>query len=509
MINKYEYPPSHQMLNHSPLERNSHFFAKGKADFGDLKVDCEFEVAYSHNCEIIVILYLELKNYLSLYWEKSDSADSNDYQLGVGLIPHTKIEKISGRDLRLDLEIVVDEAFLLGSINQPLVYVANSVTITDFHINAIGEYHSPEFYLVGVDIDTRIMSHYEFEIGGNEKKIWYEPIAQDLQREYDNQAIAKLVIPTDCVPANWTVDDIADLWCALFSLATGRDVRWVNKTTHNRTSASTVWRRRSNVFGSRTIQGMIPDVYPGLRSENLTNFINRCFQTAFLGDIRPETIADYIRAIRYYIQYQMITRRGEDQARLITSLTEEVIQKWQRHKQKSTSTNEEESSEELCIDSFPQLQSEDETNALLDRAKVDVKRWVNEVIVSGRENTLKPSERRKHIKDRIIYYIKKELPRPSFGDKLKMLFAESKLSQIWFEKNVKHRITPFVKVRNCVLHTGEFPTKNIKKWNWYYNNMLMMLPLIVFALFEYEGPYIDLIKFWSEIVEDPSVDEGL
>ncbi len=44
----YEYPPSYHILNHSPFEKESHFFARGEADFRDIQVNCEFEIVYTH-----------------------------------------------------------------------------------------------------------------------------------------------------------------------------------------------------------------------------------------------------------------------------------------------------------------------------------------------------------------------------------------------------------------------------------------------------------------------------
>jgi len=74
---KYEYPPSHYIQSYAPFDETSHFVVVGKAEFDEVTVDCEFEVVYTHNCEIIVILYFSQQTVWQLFWHKTPSAASN------------------------------------------------------------------------------------------------------------------------------------------------------------------------------------------------------------------------------------------------------------------------------------------------------------------------------------------------------------------------------------------------------------------------------------------------
>ena len=51
------------------FDETSHFVVTGTAEFQELTVDCEFEVVYTHNCEIIIALYVERDTSLELFMQ--------------------------------------------------------------------------------------------------------------------------------------------------------------------------------------------------------------------------------------------------------------------------------------------------------------------------------------------------------------------------------------------------------------------------------------------------------
>src|SRR5258708_7568723 len=53
----YDYPPSKHILAFGPLQEESHFYGTGFAEFEIGSLECEFEIAYTHDCRIVIICY--------------------------------------------------------------------------------------------------------------------------------------------------------------------------------------------------------------------------------------------------------------------------------------------------------------------------------------------------------------------------------------------------------------------------------------------------------------------
>src|SRR5260221_6513423 len=67
----YEYPPSKQIQEYGPLAQGSHFYAEGKVEFLDHRaIDCSFEVGYSQDCKIAIVLYLPFDTMMSIFGTK-------------------------------------------------------------------------------------------------------------------------------------------------------------------------------------------------------------------------------------------------------------------------------------------------------------------------------------------------------------------------------------------------------------------------------------------------------
>src|SRR5579859_3860959 len=66
----YDFPPSKHILEFGPLEADSHFYARGTAQFDVAEVNCDFEVAYTQDCRVVVVAYLEDENYLLVFGNK-------------------------------------------------------------------------------------------------------------------------------------------------------------------------------------------------------------------------------------------------------------------------------------------------------------------------------------------------------------------------------------------------------------------------------------------------------
>lgn len=489
-MGSYEYPPSSHLLNHGPIEPKSHFFVQGVAHFDDSDVDCEFEVAYTQNCHIMIILYIKFEQFQDLYMTKSVNGADVSYSLDAGPIRNSTIRKLSGKAVQSNSNIEVEDCSLLnlGFGEMPLVFRANRLKVINTVPYATEHSVGSTFEIMGLDIPTKFLNVYDFSVGDNGEHISIEPIAVGMERDYDNQAIAKLVIPSNAVVTGWTDDQVASLWCAMMSLALGQDIRWINSSLLNsETEVVTTWVRHSQVFGQQKINRLIPSFPYDLSDKRLAKFIKSIFASISRGDVSATAASDYIEAVHRYVQYQMITTQGLDQARLITTSIEELVNKWQQHSGLP----------------FEPLVTEVELAALLLRADDDMKAWFSDIITTGTAEESNLSKRRKALRGKVKSYLKNELVRSSFEDRLKVLFREN-TSTPWFTAHVKSRLSPFVVTRNYVVHGGGFPTERTKEWYWYYYNMLMILPLIVFALFRYNGAYIDLIQEWAHIVEEPS-----
>lgn len=481
----YEYPPSRHMQSFAPFDQDSHYFASGQAEFDELKVECDFEVIYTHNCEPIVALYLKSKDAMELFWRKHIEEKGNTHHTMGGPIPHPTFTRLSGIDKRFGYEIIVENGHLqsLGGSEIPPTFAANTIYRIDRRSTITKNYSYKEhfvFELTGIDFETDFLYELQFPISDEKTPLTLQVIYKQV-RLYDNQPLVRLLIPKNSVPDQWDSESLADLWCAFVSLAIGRDVRWVEMENPTDESITVKWQYRNNVFGTRSFTGLISTLPLRLDSEPTTEFLRRCFAKVQSGEITSELASKYTLAIRHYITYRMLRHRPEDEARLIGTTVEELLTIWEVSQNIQTETHA----------------TFEEANGLW---KAMQQAAYNHINTFPNDN-----QRRRKIKDRLSYLVRQELPRFRFEDRLERYFEHVILGmpEGWYEANVSIGLPYFVTTRDHVVHTGRFQTEEPKIKNWHYFNLLMMLPLMVFALFHFDEEFIDLREYWQDAAEAP------
>lgn len=99
------------------------------------------------------------------------------------------------------------------------------------------------------------------------------------------------------------------------------------------------------------------------------------------------------------------------------------------------------------------------------------------------------------VEEQIISKIK-ELNRPSFGFSLERMLADLEINF------TKSDLTHFVKIRNSLVHTGSFTSK--EKWKE-FTFILSMLDRIFLGMLSYHGEYLDIANNFTRISTKVSI----
>lgn len=492
---KYEYPPSKHIRAFAPLDDTSHVHASGRVEFDDIEVPCTFEAVYTHNCEVVVAIYLDSSAYREVFFKKTQQEGSVTYSIGGKPLRNTHFRRLTGVDSYLQREVSIEDGYLrsLGGTESPTIFIANKMLIIDTRESTLENqerHHAHLFYLTGIDFDTAFVHQQVFPIGDNPQQLTLERIYRH-ERRFDNDTLVRLIVPNVVLPNGWSPYQIADLWCALVSLAIGRDVRWTCVENANDERIAILWKHRTNVLGLNRFQGLISLVFFESESAQVIEFIKRCFAAVQKGKITPVFAETITPIIRNYVSYRLIQQRSVDTARLVTTSVEELLFYWEKTR-----------------GLLPPIIDEDEKLAILTGIDTDaLTTLIKTAITSPTKLEPKLGERRRDVHARIRRYLKKELAFPMAEDKIRILFRESSITDEWFDSHVQRRLDPFRVTRNAVVHNGSFPDENPRVNTWYFYNALMIFPLIIFALFGYDGFYIDLMEYWKDAIEPPQLSE--
>jgi hypothetical protein len=237
----YDYPPSQQLRQYEPFEPNSHFYVRGKCHLDSKKYPCDFEVAYTLDGEIYVICYLGSTALHELFGIPMQ----NEMPWKMYAPKEERIlVDFSGIDLRSGLKVRVNQAVSLQNgislsawlNDRAPIFVANSFELTQTDKDVL--YNNPppsdsiDFELLNVASSSIFHYTTPIEIKIGRSHVLYLKPAQQSDNKSSSVENSVLMIPRKSIPLGWSAEDIADIWCAAISVATGRDIRWIVKHTH-------------------------------------------------------------------------------------------------------------------------------------------------------------------------------------------------------------------------------------------------------------------------------------
>lgn len=484
----YDYPPSGTIQRFGPFEEESHFYGKGvlysEKGFGHLQggkvvttFRCMFEVAYTHDCEIIVICYDDSaiqQSYLRTNWGTFEVDEPNI------------CEKLVGIDLRQELLITIKQLVLIGSRftigvgrESYKYYKVNSFEVISRAKNIPSTEPPPPRYQIS-GLDVRSTSPIDFPVTTDvDHHIKLVPQLKTEDLIYTNQRVADLIFPESFQLAGWTHDNIADFWCALMSVATGRDIQWISRSHPiiRDILQSKLWQRRiikGDYKGHSYIAEFASDI------NETRSFIQSAFEFVATSHISYDDVQTYMDNVREYIHYLTLTRSGEGIVRLVSTLTEAILHRWESNsgfkREKKLTKTQRKSLVEAVKKTLGELSDPDLNSA---------------VFVARVENILNNN-----------------INIQSFYDLLESFFA-SYGHDPRKDKLLQKRLKAFVQTRNSVAHDGlfawhnpkydkrkltRFGRKTVDQLSYEYWNALSVIPLILFCLIGYEGAYHDPIS---------------
>jgi hypothetical protein len=466
-MQRYDYPPSGYIKKFEPFEPNSHFYVRGNCHFEGKKYRCEFEVAYTLNGNIYIVAYFKHRVLLELFGIPV-SETSNSISFFVSKKQSICVD-FSGKDARYGLQVQVSKAISIssgmGAPERPTVFTAEKFTLVlkDPYVLENHPLTSDffEFELVNVSNPLGLFNDYEFASD--------PPLRLRFPKENEKEN-AILIVPRQAVPASWDADVIADMWCSAITLATGIDVNWILKYSRTPRSIICQYKRRSTIVRHRKTYGVIAANPFWEQDKNLHVFVSKIFEQIQSGAITMEAAREYSRIMRLFVEYQLISNRAETHARLLTTTVEELVGHWERFNK--------------------QVVKSAVTSADADKIWGHLQPFIEKSF---------PAENRDKIKERLATACKQEIVRPSFKKRLLNIFDEGKNSEEWIKKCAESKIKDFVDTRNKIVHEGRFSDKNSGKILQHYYNMIMILPLLIFSVFGYDGQFIDLGEKYKKI----------
>ena len=489
----YTYPPSKHVLQYGDIEENSHFFCEGVAFIDDYRIGktkCFFEVAYLQSAQIIVVCYFSSSN----YWVEPKH--------------YYNCSKIIGRDIKSGLLVVAEGLYARGYHQENLPSEKASVKFNarcfrtfippnkkiehedEFSVNySVSSIDFPQWLdqkSKYADDDAR--GRIVFPL--NEKnKLILLAVRTPEQKLYDNHWTGRLSVYIEPMPDGWTDIDIVDFWCAIMSLALGRDIQFTSflKPLPFKKYRYSTWQAR-HLNGAGEFTPVIARFGLGSRQDVniLVNYVQQMFSGVLDGRISCSSAHNYTHIIRQYVNYRIIsTTTGEGRARLIATLTEELLHWWERAnnlKPENLISRSERTELEKII-----------KNTMTERAED----YLNTENLTNRDRII----------ERVIDLIHRNIRDVTLVERFRYLFASYEHSL--GSNKLGKRIRAFKDTRDSIAHVGLFSHANPEynherlvqfcsqeehRLQHEYENTLMMIPLMIFTIFGYSGKYIDLLQ---------------
>lgn len=500
----YDYPPSRYILQFGPLQENSHYYCEGIAFFnirGFTKLKCEFEVAYTQECKVIAACYFP--DYRSLMRGVRGRWYEECYKI-IGRAKRSRLNIIFERDMEVKVTNVH-----LGVLPAPLSYsiLFSGSCYTVFTKSSHTDATHPQrkgFHVTGLDFSLSfndpeaVSKGVAFNVGNQENApIKLFPMFTNQTPEYLNQATGYLTIKEELIPNKWTDIGTADLWCALASLALGRDVQWVAYSSTSTQGTAMTWVTK-NVRGRSKFHALIiDDLVLGEEWEKLKRFISTNMNGIIENQIRNNELSEYIHLIRTYVDYSAIIGISkESRTRLLATLTEELLYLWEKFSKSTASRiitrRERRKIDELIADTLH--------------------REIDTILIESSQN-------REAIIQKIIKIIQNNM-RPDFRERLTFFFESHQ--QLPTNYELAKRIKAFVDTRNAIAHQGVFAWANDEtskkklqklcpkpehQTRHEYENVIMFIPIMCLCIFSYDGPYYDMLygeqKWWVSQMPPP------
>ncbi|MEL6407825.1 MAG: HEPN domain-containing protein [Chloroflexota bacterium] len=505
----YSYPPSDNLLSLGNIVNQSNFYAQGIIFLRDnIKVNCKFEIGYTQSGAVVVVCYFPRTVSYQSEHKKERLKPLNDYIVA---------SKILGRDFRYEYMICAENLFQRKmstsfGINSgtTIIFTAKCfrVYISDKDLRKADseEYRifHPTYGIVGIDFpfwftnDVKLEHYetnsYDFKIK-TDFYISLSHIRKPKDRQYDNQVTGKASVHKP-IELNWDSDEVMDYWCSLFSLATGRNVRWIENATRvthwNVDYLQRNWRGQ-HLHGIQNFVSLMI-AHGGLGLSNNWKLIEDLIKSAFIavlsGRITIDDARDIVEVINFYVDYRLaLTETTEGEMLLLCALTEYMLKIWEKSTGISTfqdtGITEEESEEMRSI-----------LSKLVDENK--------QIFLNEKDETLY-----KKIKSKLLNQVSHHPKQKTYEQRLLTLFRECEFiskGQFPIDKMIK----AFLKTRHAITHDGEFAHMNTsvnKKHLIQFGannnkgvqigceiaNVRQMIPLMIFAMIGYEGEYVDLI----------------
>ncbi|MBE2196867.1 MAG: hypothetical protein IAE83_22040 [Anaerolinea sp.] len=481
-MNGYDYPPSQPILAYGPLHEGSHFFAEGEIKFATGTFKCEFEVAYTHECRIIVVCYLPQPSLVkALYHEPSAN--------GIEILrkrQYVDCQSIVGQDARNGYSIEIHTPIVLqeGYLDVPTILEGKSYQVQVTHEGRASVSGGSSYYkyeLIGASYLGRKNETYNLSPNVQAD---LRNTADSHSRNLGNQPVAELILPDLEISPGWTARDSASVFCALLSLAAGSDIRWTSESFYQEQEklSLTYWEGRRNVHSGRITLPLMEDIRFSRTSGEIGRFIAKSFSHITSGKITLVAAQDYTRAIQHFMEYRLITRRAEDQVRLIGTSVEELLTAWESHMKHTPLSPI----------------TEDVAKQLLSVALNELDRIHRESIEGDSEEEQEQNYQR--TKGRISTFFSEEILRPGFHKRLTSFFLHYSEKKP-LSGSMKSRIDTFVKSRDSIVHTGKFSSNQKNDWEPPYYNVIMIFALMMFRILGYDGEYVDYYQRRKDLSE--------
>lgn len=495
----YSYPPSDEILRFGKLQESSHFYVVGFACLNGespYRIRCNFEVGYTTECQIIVVCYPPITlAYGTLH-----------------KIPRTT--KFFGKDIKTGLRVFTD-----GLSNTGYKEATNHSEVIDCVVTFHASYlrvHDPEndeelsdttpytryFDIVGLDIPSyfdRNHRHFDPDYNGQIKfpideskgqviTVLFKSTLED--RLYNNQPTGQLMIPPTCIPIGWRADHVADAWCALISLAVGRDIQWTSRIVPLLEYGRQDFREK--IWWSRSINGGVQfhfliTRYLAKNDNALQIYFQLIFKNLMQGSITQDALHLYNFIVRHYVEYINVgTTYLNGTARLVTTLIEEFLYGWINNIQPSVG---------LIIDKAERSNLEEVVRQALNK---------NDDAPDDYLTRSESKQDRTELIERVIGIIHSNIREKTFLDKLLVFFKTYGHAN----QDLTKRLKACVATRNSITHRGKlswhddevvknslvrFYATTGDEWVHEYHNALMIIPLMILSVFGYRGFYSDML----------------
>jgi hypothetical protein len=469
---EYDYPPSSQMQLRGPFEEGGHFYVKqGYCYFEGRHFKTDFEIGYTQKNEVVIIAYLNRQSIREILGETVKSSGPNPIPPNAYTLKEYAVEvSFSGRDVKSGAFVRVNRA--LWSVNLMLMFDRAAEFIADdfeclFPHKYVERHIQDDVYSVTLAnappqtvYGDRLIQTVDLP-GGQVFLISRNRVQETFMSFYPR-----------LVPVGVSPSAIADLFCAVVSLATATDIRWTKLSRFVRDGLKVVYLRRSDIShrrrANRILSIQTSDPYG---SSEVISLFTRALHFLRSRRASSKSISAISKYLSLYIRYQVITGRAEDHGRLICTATEAFLERVESFLGKESGSLSDLQAGELWTNLRQALR--DTLNGIPDSP-------------SGRK--------REKIEDRFKSFINKDLTRARLKDRLLYCARQGQGTGSWINTHFKPRLEGFETTRNHIAHLGIFPemSDDSDQWIIHYYQMLMIMPLLFFALIGYDGEYIDM-----------------